>query len=78
MCAIFHPVSQLMLSPGDVDVTPSDEDNETLLANHKVLMARVITKHVPCLAHLSSLIPNIHHAHSDSMSKKSEVVCLAH
>ena len=73
--------SVTMLSPGDMDVTkflPSDEDNETLLANYKVLMARVITKHVPGLAHLSPLIPNIRHAHSDSMSKKSEVVCLAH
>ncbi|KAL5467435.1 hypothetical protein EMCRGX_G031658 [Ephydatia muelleri] len=71
--------SVTMLSPGDMDVTkflPSDEDNETLLANYKVLMARVITKHVPGLAHLSPLIPNIRHAHSDSMSKKSEVVPL--
>ena len=51
-----------MLSAGDMDVTkflPSDENDETLLANYKVLMARVITKHVPGLVHLSPLIPNI-------------------
>ena len=71
MWAIFHPVSQCLVLV-IMDVTkfrPSDKDNETLLANNKVLMARVITKHVPGLEHLSPLIPNTRHAHSDSMSK---------